>query len=369
MSLVNLRILTFCCLTASTVSAGGVTTANGPPAGARVAAVSKAGAQADIRGMTVSTPRGNSAWANDDMVGTIAELEMIGVNWIAIHPYGRIGTDGTVSWSWSRDERDDPAGAGEGSAPDWLRRPIEEAHRRGLKIMVKPHLAHWRDYEWRGDIRYETDEDWNRFFDTYHEWILAMATFSEGADAFVVGTELGGTTQHEQRWRGIIESVRRAYSGPLTYAANWDAYERVGFWDALDWVGIQAYFPVLDESPAEDGVPSQTELDAGWEDIAGRVAAFSRRVGKPVVFTEAGYNNSLLAAVRPWDWQAAGDAEELQVRCLIAAFRAIDAEPTIRGAFLWKWYPGDRLPRDFAMAAPRIRRVIADHWGGSHEGR
>ncbi len=351
-------------------------------------------ARTEVRGMTVSTPRGNSEWAGDEMVGTLDELQAMGVNWVAIHPYGRIGTDGTVSWSWPRRRRrggategergspppanspaalGGPPGAAEAppgapdSAPRWLRRPIEEAHRRGLKIMVKPHLANWRDYAWRGDISYETDEAWNRFFTTYAEWIVAMAAFAEGADAFVVGTELGGTTEHEASWREIITSVREVYDGPLTYAANWDAYERVSFWDALDSVGIQAYFPVLDEPSAGGHVPSQAVLDAGWEDIRRRVAAFSRRVGKPVIFTEVGYNNSPAAAIRPWDWQADGDAEELQVRCMIAAFRAIDAEPAIEGAFLWKWYPGNRLPRDFAMAAPRIRRLIADHWGSTQE--
>jgi len=324
-----------------------------------------------IKGMTVSTPRGSSAWAGDEMVATIAELTGMGVNWIAIHPYGRVRTDGTVSWSLPRRRRR-PGGAGDAGAagvpdtpPDWLRRPIEEAHRMGVKILVKPHLENWRDYEWRGDIRYHSDQEWDRFFSTYTAWIVRLAAFSEGADAFVVGTELGGTTHHEKRWREVIGAVREVYAGPLTYAANWDAYERVAFWDAVDWVGIQAYFPVLDEVAAEDDIPAQSAFDAGWRDIMRRVADFSVRVGRPVVFTEAGYNNSPTAPYQPWDWKARGDAEELQMRCMIAALRAIAAEPTVRGAFLWKWYPGDRVPRDFAMAAPNIRRIISEHWGGA----
>lgn len=342
--------------------------------------------------MTVSTPRGSSAWASDEMVATIAELEGMGVNWIAIHPYGRVRTDGTVSWSLPRRGRRGGApGAGAAGAaggaqpnapggrdtagenvsdatvtpPDWLRRPIDEAHRLGVKILVKPHLENWRDYEWRGDIRYHSDPEWDRFFSTYTEWIVRLAAFSEGADAFVVGTELGGTTHHENRWREVIGAVREVYGGPLTYAANWDAYERVAFWDALDWVGIQAYFPLLDEAAANGEIPPQSAFDDGWRDIMRRVADFSVRVGKPVVFTEAGYNNSPTAPYQPWDWKAQGDAEELQMRCMIAALGAIAAEPTVQGAFLWKWYPGGRVPRDFAMAAPAIRRIISEHWGGA----
>jgi len=324
-----------------------------------------------INGMTVSTPRGSSAWAGEEMVDTIAELRDMGVNWIAIHPYGRVQTDGTVSWSWPRrrggrsgesDGASEPP-SGPDTAPDWLRKPIAEAHRQGLKILVKPHLENWRDYEWRGAIAYETDAEWDRFFTTYTQWIVRLATFSEGADGFVVGTELGGTTGYEARWREVIGAVRGAYTGPLTYAANWDAYERVGFWDALDTIGIQAYFPLLHEAPADGVLPSQAALDAGWRNVMERVAGFAADVGRPVVFTEAGYNNSPTAPYQPWDWQTRGDAEELQLRCMIAALRAIAAEPAVRGAFLWKWYPGDRVPRDFAMASPRVRMVIRDHWG------
>ncbi len=354
-----------------------------------------AGQAAKINGMTVSTPRGSSAWASDDMVATIAELEGMGVNWIAIHPYGRVRTDGTVSWSLprrrgrsganrangangvggvgdtqsnvpgGRNTRGENASGAPDTPPDWLRRPIDEAHRLGVKILVKPHLENWRDYEWRGDIRYHSDQEWERFFSTYTEWIVRLAAFSEGADAFVVGTELGGTTHHENRWREVIGAVREVYTGPLTYAANWDAYERVGFWDAVDWVGIQAYFPVLEQAAAEGEIPPQSAFDAGWRDIMRRVGDFSNSVGRPVVFTEAGYNNAPTAPYQPWDWTARGEAEELQMRCMIAALRAIAAEPTVQGAFLWKWYPGDRVPRDFAMAAPNIRRIISEYWGGA----
>ena len=319
-----------------------------------------------IRGMTVSTPRGSSVWASDDMVSTIAELKALGVNWIAIHPYLSISTDGTVSSRRSRVRRGGTSPAAEsepGEAPEWLRRPIEEAHRQGVKILIKPHIAHWRDYAWRGDISYDTEREWERFFSSYERWIVQIAAFSRGADGFVVGTELGGTVHHEQRWRDVIAAVRDVYDGPVTYAATWDRYERVGFWDALDSVGIQAYFPVLDESRVRAGdVPSQEAFDRGWSDIMAGLRAYSKRVGKPVVFTEAGYNNSPRAPYEPWDWRARGDGALLQQRCLIAALRAIENEPNVLGAFLWKWFPGERMPRDFAMAEPEIRRIIAGHW-------
>ena len=70
-----------------------------------------------IHGMTVSTPRGSSVWAGDDMVGTIAELADLGVNWIAIHPYARIERDGQVTWRGATTDAPTTPVAAANSAP------------------------------------------------------------------------------------------------------------------------------------------------------------------------------------------------------------------------------------------------------------
>jgi len=313
-----------------------------------------------INGMTVSTARGSAEWGRDHIVPTITDLRTLGVNWIAIHPYAGIDLDGNVSWR--RRDGDDEG------APDWLTRPIAEAHRQGIKILIKPHLAHWRSFSWRGEIEFDSDAKWERFFTSYTEWITAIARYSEGADAFAVGTELDRTIQHESTWRGIIDAVRAEYDGPLTYAANWTDYERVPFWDALDAIGIQAYFPLLPGDAVPRGqLPPRETLEAGWAQIMARVSEFSARHDKTVVFTELGYNNSWLAASEPWDYSVRGteDAEQLQRLCMEVALEAIGNEPAVVGAFLWKWFPGDRVPRDFAMSSPAMREVIGAHWAKS----
>lgn len=325
-----------------------------PAAAAPVAAPLQ---EAKINGMTVSTPRGSAEWGKDHMVPTITDLKGLGVNWIQIHPYARIERNGEVRWRGRGYDGD--------SAPDWLRRPIEEAHRQGVKIFIKPHLAHWGNYSWRGEIAYEDEAERERFFRTYTEWIRAIARFSHDADAFSVGTELDRTVQHERQWREVIGAVREEYSGPLTYAANWTDYQRVPFWDALDAIGIQAYFPVLEGGPKDDAtVPAQEEFDAGWERIMAQLQEFSHQHDKIVVFTELGYNNSWKAPYEPWDFSEVGgiNADQLQARCMQAALAAIAGEPTVVGAFLWKWFPGDYRPRDFAMSDPAIRKIIAQYW-------
>ena len=104
---------------------------------------------------------------------------------------------------------------------------------------------------------------------------------------------------HERRWRQLIKSVRAVYRGRLTYAANFDQYQDVTFWDALDVMGINAYFEL------------RPDLSTG--NLEGRVRTAWRRVFKaiadhrsgegltmPVLFTEVGYTNRRHSTVRPW---------------------------------------------------------------------
>jgi len=285
------------------------------------------------------------------MVETMAELQALGVEWITIHPYARIENDGTVGF-----KPVDPA-----APPKHIARPIREAHALGLKMMIKPHLAYWgRKWDWRGAIDLQ-GEDLVRFQRSYARWIEAMAVASKGADLFVVGTELDRLTGHEVWWRDIIKRVRSSYSGPLTFASNWDSYERIAFWDALDAVGIQAYFPLVPnaEAPVDDDA-----LRAGWKRVMTKLSAYSKAAQRPIVFTELGYNVSSKAALEPWDYERGGpDAEGLQTRCMEAALDAIAAEPAVRGAFVWKWFSGPTHAEDFLASTPAMRAVLSRAWG------
>ncbi len=308
-----------------------------------------------VRGMTISCPGAGLIWGTDLMVQTMHELKDIGVNWITIHPYAEIAADGTVGGKGiGRMYRD----------PTWLTRPIAEAHRLGLKIMIKPHIAYWGSpFGWRGEISFDSEAEWRRFFGTYEVWITLVAQLCRGADAFVVGTELDRTVHHERRWRRVIEAVREEIEAPLTYSAGWDSYERVPFWDALDVIGIQAYFPLVDH----EQLPSQPELDAAWDRLIRRLETYGSTHHREIVLGELGYNLSSLAAVRPWDYRQGGEnAGEIQRRCLSAALKAIEGSETVTGAFLWKWFPDNSSGRrrNFLQSTPAMRAVIADHWLG-----
>lgn len=304
---------------------------------------------ASVQGMVVSCHGAGAVWGTDAMVDTLVELKELGVNWITIHPYARIRSDGSVIM-WERAYRD----------TKWLTRPIAEAHKLGLKIAIKPHLAYWGSpFPWRGDISFETPEQWQRFFSTYKRWVVEVAAICKNADAFIVGTELDKTTHFEAQWRDIIAGVRQETTATLTYAANWPDYQRVKFWDALDLIGIQAYFPLVDH----DRLPEQGELDRAWAGILADLAKYARGQNRKVVFAELGYDRSSGAARKPWRHESGGPhAEETQRRCLAAALRAIRRDDTVVGAFLWKWFPGQSHRGNFLMSTQAMRDEISAQW-------
>lgn len=319
-----------------------------------------------VRGMTISCQTWGREWGTDGFARELDALRELGVNWVAIHPYAGIRGDGALEW------RDlDPA-----APPEWIARPIREAHARGMSILVVPHIAQWGSpWRYRGEIEFADPAAVERFFADYTRWITAVAACACGADGFAVASELDRLACHEERWRRVIAAVRGVTDSHLTWAASWNCYRDVRFWDALDCIGVQAYFPL---STAED--PSADELRAAWVPILADLRGLHERTGKPVVFTELGYNRSLAAAREPWAYAQdrgaeAARAEALQVRCLETALAAIEGESAwLRGAILWKWFVGSTRAEDaprrgspshrenFLMSEPAVRAAIASVW-------
>ena len=303
-----------------------------------------------IHGITLSTHTDGRDWAGPGLEPSLDAMIEVGADWIAIHPYAWIRDDGRVGFRPIDPER----------RPAWLDRPITEAQARGLKVFVKPHLGYWGSrFSWRGEIAFDDPTAWERFFRSYRAWITALAAATRDADGFCVGTELDRTLDHEEVWRAIVAAVRDVTPAPLSYAANWTHYREVGFWDALDVIGIQAYFPLTDSTP-----PTESEIRSAWRRILDDVGTFGRKLDRHVVFTELGYNRSHDAAARPWDPRTDGpDATGLQALCLRVALEEIEREHRVIGSFLWKWFPHPRSAgRDFALADPPIARVIGRLW-------
>ena len=305
-----------------------------------------------MRGMVVSCPRYGEVWGSPEMTASLKELAALGVEWISIHPYAGVRRNGHVRY-W-------PA-----AQTGYLDRAVKIVHDQGMKLFWKPHLAYWGSFEWRGAIEFGDDEHaWDAFFDRYEEFIVDQAAFAQrsGVDLFAVGVELELTTHRADRWLRIIERVREVYDGPITYAANWDALERVPFWGSLDMIGVHAYFPL-----SENADPGRDEIWRGWDGPIAQLEALSERHrGKPIVFAEIGYNRSDAAAREPWAYEMRDTpaSRELRKRLMQVALERIETVPSIRGMFWWKWIPGDwRYDRDFSMRNPEAKEALGGTWG------
>lgn len=217
---------------------------------------------------------------------------------------------------------------------DDLIHAIGKAKSLGIKVMLKPHVDTRAPGQWRGQIGEGfTEAHWNRWFESYGRMIAHYARMAEeqGVDLFSIGTELEGTSGRERRWRELIDSVRGVYSGPITYAATTAEAPRIRWWDGVDYVGIDAYYPLTSVSD-----PTMEQLIAGWRRHSDAITSLA--AGKPVIFTEAGFRSVDGANQRPWAWGEPGlvDLNE-QADCYQATLRALGRRPWLAGMFWWVW--------------------------------
>ncbi len=105
-------------------------------------------------------------------------------------------------------------------------------------------------------------------------------------------------------WREVIAAVRGVYRGRVTYAANFDQYEEVGFWDALDLFGVNAYFPLRRHYLPDIGDGElEALLESRWDVVLDRLDRFREAEGlaeHPVLFTELGYVRRRNSTIEPW---------------------------------------------------------------------
>lgn len=201
---------------------------------------------------------------------------------------------------------------------------------------------------WRGDFDVKDEADWPRFAGNYRDFILEYARLAEehAVELFCIGTEMKRIAlRRPDFWRSLIWDVREVYSGQLLYAANWDSYDRIEFWDALDYIGIDAYFAVSDAR-----TPSVEEIEHSWKRYHAQIEILQKRFAKPVVFTEWGYEDEDFAGMQPWimgrvqlpEGSPVGTPKPNrtgQANAYEGMFRSFWSEPWMRGVFVWRWSP------------------------------
>lgn len=289
---------------------------------------------------------------------SLKEMSKIGVKWVAIVTTWYQDKCSTTSIFPSKDSPTDES----------VIHAIKTIHSLGMKVMIKPHLdlLDLSEGSWRGEITCINEADWKTWFESYRDFILHYAKMAEEnkAEMLCIGTELTSVaTIRGEAWKEIvINPVRNVYKGPLTYAANWNAeYSIVPFWDALDYVGIDAYFPL-----SENKRPTLDEIKKGWEEWTREIEAFQKKVNKPIIFPEVGYCSGLGTTRTPWEEITNGDRLDLdlQADCYRALFETFWNKEWFYGVYWWRWGTNARfggpINKGFSPQNKPAQEVAAD---------
>jgi hypothetical protein len=240
---------------------------------------------------------------------------------------------------------------------DSLRAIVRRARNRGLRVLLRP-IVDVEDGSWRGDIRPAETAAW---FASYRSFIYHYADLaaSLGVPAFAVGCEYSALTAaaNDVSWREVIRGVRERFHGSVTYAANWDEYGRIGWWDALDVIGLDAYFPLWTAgAPTVDGILRQWSSTVAPDGVRHRwlreITAVHERFRKPVVFTEVGWR-SITGTLQQGEQSHPQYAVGEQARAFEALFRTWSAIPWFRGIYVWDWPAAGRSGRGDVDYSPR----------------
>lgn len=229
---------------------------------------------------------------------------------------------------WSFAEADEPFERT--SQASRLRAVAGELASRGVSVGLIPLL------QWEGGgrqyLRPRAPELW---LERYGDFMEELSAFAAAIDAseLVVGSELTFLFPHARAWRRIVARVRAHFPGHLTLSPTALDYATIRFWDALDSLGVSAYFPLAPFRALRE----PRALALAWWAHRAHLEAVARLWRKPLTFVEVGYPSTEVAALRPWDYRF--DERkldlELQDRCW-QAFRTVWAgAPILRSFRIW----------------------------------
>ncbi|AWW50846.1 glycoside hydrolase/phage tail family protein [Wolbachia endosymbiont of Folsomia candida] len=194
-----------------------------------------------------------------------------------------------------------------------LIRYIDELHSRGYKVMLYPMLLlDTENKEWRGRLT-GSPEDISPFFQRYNKFIehyayIAKRTQTEG---LVIGSEFVELTKIKdsqgnypvvQELIDLATAMKSYCVGDimLTYAADWSEYHSHDGWyhmdelwssEQIDFVGIDAYFPLTDGPEPPFGYSAEDVID-GWSSGVGYDYFYDYSKGEP---EKTRYNDSKYA--------------------------------------------------------------------------
>jgi hypothetical protein len=315
------------------------------------------------KGMTFASWELNQ-WLGLDSMSALDDLKATGTNYVAV-----VVTQYMANGSANVIARD-PAKTASDAA---VVAAIQKIHSLGMKVMLKPHVDVTGGL-WRGLINPTNAAAW---FASYQTFINGYATLAQanGVERFCVGTELKTMTNGKTSdWTTVITGVKSRFSGPggLTYSANAnlpnDEFASVGFWNQLDFVGVNLYFPLTGSN-----TPSLDQIKAAWSKSVGgfnmlqSLTDFSAFTGKDILVTEIGYQSANGTNTAPFGIAGTFDSQE-QKQTYEAAFAALNNRSMVKGLFLWVWDPNPNvdgaLDTGYSPQNKPALDVVVQNFGG-----
>ncbi len=255
----------------------------------------------------------------------------VNANWVTLMPFGFMRELYSTNISFNRESQ------WWGERKIGVKTTTALFHKNKIKVMVKPQIWVWRG-EFTGYINMKTEEDWIAFEKAYESFILEYAILAQEIEAelFCLGTELNKfVIERPEFWNRLIKNVKKVYKGKLTYAENWDKFDKVPFWNQIDYIGIDAYFPL-----SKSKTPLLEELKIEWDRHKEKIIALQKQKDIPILFTEYGYRSIDFNTEKPWNSDRNQTNVNLKAQkiALKALFDEFWPESWFAGGFLWKWY-------------------------------
>jgi hypothetical protein len=261
---------------------------------------------------------------------TIQSVIEVNANWVTLMPFGFMKTTSEVSIQYNTKRQ------WWGETKEGISATATEFHSEKIKIMLKPQI--WiPNGGFTGQIAMKNEQDWITFEKNYETFILSYAQVASDLqlDLFCIGTELNNfVISRPEFWKQLLLKIKKIYKGKLTYAENWDTYQDVPFIKELDYIGIDAYFPLVNEK-----TPTVAAIEKAWKPIKTGIKELSLKYKKPILFKEFGYQSKDYATAEPWNHSKTNEVNMIaQKNALEAIFNQFWKENWFAGGFLWKWY-------------------------------
>lgn len=261
----------------------------------------------------------------------VENLRQLNANHASVMPFGFIRDVHTPVIMYNSDKQ------WFGETKRGAKQYIDMLHNSGIGVLLKPQIWIWKG-EFTGNLQMNSEEEWKILEESYSNFIKAYAEVAAetNTEIFCIGTELALFVQNRPNfWKQLIIEIRAIYKGKLTYAANWDEYNKTTFWENLDYIGVDAYFPL-----SEEKTPTSEALIAGWKNWKEALAQISKEKNKPVLFTEYGYRSMDYTAKKPWlvDRNEENVNLEAQVNATKVIIEEFWKEDWFAGGYVWKWF-------------------------------